>query len=61
MEALIITAVLYFLPTLVAFNKKRDNTGAIFLLNLFSGWSGIGWLAALVWAAKKESSSSTQK
>jgi hypothetical protein len=33
---------------------KRANTGAIFALNLFLGWSLIGWVIALVWALKDE-------
>lgn len=43
---------LYFIPTFVASGKR--NTGAIFLLNLFLGWTFIGWVAALVWAATDE-------
>jgi ABC-type sugar transport system permease subunit len=50
-----ILSLLYSLPFAVAFNKKRANTGAIFALNLFLGWSLIGWVVALVWALKEES------
>ena len=25
--------------------------GAIFLVNLFFGWTGLGWLIALIWSA----------
>jgi hypothetical protein len=54
--AILITALslFYFLPFAIAFNKKRANTGAIFALNLFLGWSLIGWVVALVWALKEE-------
>ena len=48
-------SLFYFLPFAIAFNKKRANTGAIFALNLFLGWSLIGWVIALVWALKEES------
>ena len=47
-------SLFYFLPFAIAFNRKRANTGAIFALNLFLGWSLIGWVAALVWALKEE-------
>ncbi|MDZ4056005.1 MAG: superinfection immunity protein, partial [Polynucleobacter sp.] len=49
--ALLITilSIFYFLPFAIAFYKKRINTGAIFALNLFLGWSLIGWVIALVW------------
>jgi ABC-type sugar transport system permease subunit len=49
-----VLSILYFLPFAIAFNKKRANTGAIFALNLFLGWSLIGWVVALVWALKEE-------
>ena len=54
--AILITvlSLFYFLPFAIAFHKKRANTGAIFALNLFLGWSLIGWVAALVWALKEE-------
>ena len=40
----------YFLPTLVALMRKRANTGAIFILNFFLGWTFIGWIVSLIWA-----------
>jgi ABC-type sugar transport system permease subunit len=50
-----ILSLFYFLPFAIAFNKRRANTGAIFALNLFLGWSLVGWVIALVWALKEES------
>ncbi|QWD82746.1 superinfection immunity protein [Polynucleobacter sp. MWH-P3-07-1] len=49
-----IGTLFYLLPFAIAFNKRRANTGAIFALNLFLGWSLLGWVAALVWALKEE-------
>jgi len=43
---------LYFLPTLVGWNKK--NHEAIFALNLLLGWTCIGWIVALVWAFTRD-------
>lgn len=51
MEGLILILAVYFLPTLIALSRKRDNSGAIFALNLFAGWTFFGWLVAIVWAA----------
>ncbi|PIZ30508.1 MAG: hypothetical protein COY40_04500 [Alphaproteobacteria bacterium CG_4_10_14_0_8_um_filter_53_9] len=50
--ALIIMACVawYFLPTLIASFRNHPQTGAIGVLNLFLGWTMLGWLAALVWA-----------
>lgn len=46
--------VMYFLPTIVALIKSKRDSLAIFLLNFFLGWSVIGWVIALVWAAKND-------
>jgi hypothetical protein len=45
---LAIGLLLYFLPTVIGWRKR--NVTAIFVLNLFLGWSVIGWIIALVWA-----------
>lgn len=42
---------LYLLPTFVAYGRLHHNKAAILLLNLFLGWTAIGWLAALIWSA----------
>jgi hypothetical protein len=42
--------LLYFLPTAIASRNKHPYGVAIFVLNLFAGWTFIGWLAALVWS-----------
>jgi hypothetical protein len=54
--ALIIVAGLYFLPTIVAFNRNRHNKGAIFVLNLFLGWTVLGWVVSMVWAVSSSQS-----
>lgn len=45
---IILLIILYFLPTIIGWNKKKS-TG-ITLLNLFLGWTFIGWVGALIWA-----------
>ncbi len=50
----LIALAIYFIPTFVANSKKKDNTTAIFLLNLFLGWTFVGWVIALVWAATED-------
>ncbi len=45
---------LYFLPSIIGFKKNQPNKTSIFLLNLFLGWSLVGWVVSLVWATKKE-------
>ena len=41
---------LYLLPSLISFLRRNKNWLAVFLLNLFLGWTGIGWVVALVWS-----------
>jgi hypothetical protein len=47
---LIISAAINFVPTIVAFARHHHNRVAIFVLNFFFGWTGIGWVICLVWA-----------
>lgn len=47
---LIILLLIYFTPFVVAFYRQKEPL-AIFLLNLFLGWTLVGWVFALVWAA----------
>lgn len=44
---------LYLLPIYEAWKKKHPNLTAIALVNIFLGWSLIGWVIAVVWAHKK--------
>ena len=46
--------VMYFLPAIIAFARSKRDATAILLLNLFLGWSVIGWVVALVWAVKTD-------
>jgi hypothetical protein len=50
MENIILLAafVAYFIPTMVAWNKKAFN--GIATMNLLLGWTVIFWIAALIWA-----------
>jgi hypothetical protein len=49
----IIVLGVYFLPTIIANAKKHHNVTAIFVTNLFLGWTFIGWVVALVWSVSK--------
>jgi Superinfection immunity protein len=40
----------YWVPTIAASSNHHRNRIAIGMLNLFLGWTVIGWLVALVWA-----------
>jgi Superinfection immunity protein len=47
---LLLAACFYFLPGGVALLRRHHNAGAIVALNLFLGWTLVGWVACLVWA-----------
>jgi T4 superinfection immunity protein len=47
-------SLMYFLPSIIALARNKRDTVAILLLNLFLGWSVIGWIVALVWACKTD-------
>lgn len=44
---------MYMLPTIEAHLKKHPNIASISVLNLFLGWTLVGWVLALVWVLKK--------
>ncbi len=46
----IIILVIYFLPTVIANDRRHNNTMAIAVLNFFLGWTLLGWVISLVWA-----------
>lgn len=54
---LAVLVIVYFVPTFIGSIRNHPNAVAITLLNLFLGWTLIGWVAALVWSvlAKKPS------
>jgi hypothetical protein len=47
---ILLCCTLYMIPAGIAILRKRSNTGAIFVVNLFLGWTLIGWVVALTWA-----------
>lgn len=46
--------VLYFLPTIIGFARSKRDAVSILVLNLFLGWTAIGWVIALIWALKQD-------
>jgi len=48
--ALVVT--IYFLPSIVAVGRHVPNTGSVFVINAFLGWTLIGWVVALAMAAR---------
>ena len=40
----------YLIPGWVAVIRRHHQSAAIMVLTLLLGWTGIGWVVALVWA-----------
>jgi hypothetical protein len=47
---LIFFAAIYFLPTIIALARGKQNAVAILALNLLLGWTFIGWVVSFVWS-----------
>jgi uncharacterized protein HemY len=47
---LLVVAILYFIPTIIAFVRKHPNRWIIGVINTVFGGTGLGWLGSLVWA-----------
>jgi len=50
MHFLIFLGVFYFLPAIIAAVRHTHNTAGILLLNIFLGWTVVGWFVALLMA-----------
>ncbi len=47
---ILVSCFIYFIPYMVASYRRSRNTLWVFIINLFFGWSLIGWVAALIMA-----------
>ena len=47
---LAVGAFFYFIPSIVAFKRNHSSKVGILLLNIFLGWTFLGWIVALIWS-----------
>lgn len=47
---IIITVLIYFIPTIVCLIRKHTYKFYIIFLNIILGWTLIGWIASLIWS-----------
>lgn len=45
---------IYFLPTIVAGVRGAKHSNGIVVVNLFLGWTFVGWVVALAWALSNQ-------
>jgi hypothetical protein len=41
----------YLLPAFIATRRKHPNVAPIIIVNIFLGWTFLGWIVALAWSA----------
>jgi len=51
---LVLVVGIYMMPWFVALARSHSKATGIFVLNLLTGWTFFGWVAALVWAVSGE-------
>lgn len=44
--------ILYFVPTIVVMCRQIPKGLHVFVVNLLLGWTGVGWVVALIMACK---------
>ncbi|WP_406096246.1 superinfection immunity protein [Streptomyces sp. NBC_01013] len=50
--ALLLGLLAYFVPTVVAFSRGVPNKGSVLVVNLFLGWTLVGWVVAMAMAVR---------
>lgn len=47
---LVVAAVFYMLPALIAVQRKHRQALPLAIINFFLGWTYVGWVGCLAWA-----------
>ena len=47
---IILILALYFVPTIIAASRHLPNIGSVAVINVFLGWTFVGWIVALAMA-----------
>jgi len=50
MIVFILGLIFYLLPGIIASGRGHKNSTAIWVLTVVLGWTGLGWVVALVWS-----------
>lgn len=57
----LLLVAIYMAPTLIAANRKHTNLVSIFAINLWLGWTFVGWVVALAWSASADPNNPNRK
>jgi Superinfection immunity protein len=47
---ILLSTAMMLVPGVIATMRKHHNALAIWMIAIFAGWTGVGWIIALVWA-----------
>jgi uncharacterized membrane protein YhaH (DUF805 family) len=47
---IVIATLMSLLPGIIAQMRRHHNRAAIWIVTLLAGWTGVGWIIAMVWA-----------
>jgi hypothetical membrane protein len=47
---ILLSTAMMLVPGIIATMRKHHNALAIWMIAIFAGWTGVGWIIALVWA-----------
>ncbi len=50
----IVIIFIYFIPAINAYSNKKNNRSSVLVINIFLGWTLIGWVVALAMSAGKD-------
>ena len=52
----LIAVAAYLLPSIIGWARGHRNERALVAFNVFTGWTVVGWVVALVWSVYNEPS-----
>lgn len=59
--AFFLAVLVYFLPSLVALDRKHKDAAGVAILNFALGWTLLFWVVALAWAASGARGGATEQ
>ncbi len=59
MALFIVSGLLYFIPSVIGILRKHHNLVGLIALNVFLGWTILGWVGALIWSLLRSTKSQT--
>ncbi len=52
MRFLLPAALAYVAPTIIGWQRRIAGAGALAILNVLLGWTGVGWIVCMLWAVR---------